>query len=158
MKVKKSSIPEKEKVYNRILRFATIRPRSEKEIKFWFQRKRVYPELAEGVFNRLKSIGLVDDVLFAKWWIDQRLTFRPKSRRALSIELRQKGVEREIISQALEAVNDKSVAATLARGRLARLTHLPVEVRQKKLSDFLARRGFSWDVVKEVLDPKHNLE
>lgn len=158
MKVKRSSIPEKEKVYNRILRFATIRPRSEKEITFWFQRKKVPSDVQNEVFNRLKSLGLVDDTAFAKWWIDQRLTFRPKSRRALSMELGQKGVDREIISQALEAVDDKSVASSLARGRLVRLAGFPPEVRQKKLSDFLARRGFSWDVVKEVLDLKDEIE
>ena len=149
---------EEEKIYNRVLRFATLRPRSEKEVKLWFQRKRVYPELAEGVFNRLKSLSLVDDNAFAKWWVDQRLTFRPKGRRALFVELRQKGIDREVISQALEVVDDKSVASSLARRRLLRLAHLPNEVRQKKLSDFLARRGFSWEVIKEVVDLKDEIE
>lgn len=157
---------EEEKIYNKVLRFATLRPRSEKEIKFWFKRKRVYfsqnklvyPEVAEGVFNRLKSLGLVDDAAFAKWWVDQRLTFRPKSQRVLSMELSQKGVNREIIDQALEVVDDKSVASNLARGRLTKLMHLPPEVRQKKLSDFLARRGFSWEVIKKVVDLNDELE
>lgn len=144
--------PEEEKIYNRILRFATLRPRSEKEVHLWFKRKKVYPELAERVFNRLKSLGLVDDTAFAKWWVDQRLTFHPKSRRALSVELRQKGVDREIIEQALEVVDDKSVASSLVRRRLLRLVCLQTEVRQKKLSDFLARRGFSWETIKEVID------
>lgn len=141
-----------EVIYNKVLQFATIRPRSEKEIKFWFQRKKVYPELAERVFNRLKSLRLVDDLAFARWWVDQRLTFRPKGRRALSMELRQKGVDREIIEEALEVVDDKSVASTLARSHLARLTHLPPEIQRQKLSDFLARRGFSWEIIKEVVE------
>lgn len=143
---------EEEKIYNRVLRFATLRPRSEKEITYWFQRKKVPQDLREGCFNRLKSIGLVDDIAFAKWWIDQRLTFRPKSRRALFVELRQKGVDRKIIEQALEVVDDKSIASSLKRRRLLRLTHLPVEIRQRKLSDFLARRGFSWETIKAVVD------
>lgn len=152
MKVKKSNIPEKEKVYNRILRFATIRPRSEKEIEFWFKRKRVNPELVEELLNQLKESGLVDDLSFAKWWVDQRLTFRPKARRALFVELRQKGVDREIIKQALETVDDKSVASSLTRRRLLRLTRLPPEVQKEKLAGFLARRGFSYDTVKNILD------
>lgn len=143
---------EEEKIYSRVLRFATLRPRSGKEIQFWFKRKKVSQDVQERCFNRLKSLSLVDDAAFAKWWVDQRLTFRPKARRALLVELRQKGVDREITEQVLESVDDKSIASDLARRRLLRLTGLPPEVRQKKLSDFLARRGFSWETIKEVVD------
>ncbi len=141
-----------DKIYNRVLRFATLRPRSEKEIKFWFQRKKVPQDIQNDVFNRLKNAHFVDDTEFAKWWVDQRLTFRPKSKRALSIELSQKGVDREIISQALEAVDDKAVASVLAKRRLMRLADYPPDVQRQKVSDFLARRGFSWETIREVVE------
>lgn len=154
MKVKKSSIPEKERVYNRILRFATIRPRSAKEIELWFKRKKVNLELIEGLFNQLKESGLVDDLSFAKWWIDQRVTFRPKSKRALVYELQQKGIDKFIIEDALESVevDEVSLARRIIEKKVGRFSTLPSRVKRQKISELLARRGFSWNVIKETLD------
>tara|TARA_Y100000310_G_scaffold260414_1_gene269335 strand:- start:1220 stop:1840 length:621 start_codon:yes stop_codon:yes gene_type:complete len=144
---------EEEKVYNKVLRFVTSRPHSEYEIKLWFRRKKVNPEQVERVFDRLKNLDMVDDKVFARWWIEQRLTFRPKSQRALIVELRQKGVEREVIEDVLANVefNEVEVAQKVAEKQKGRLKNLPQDLRNRKLSEYLARRGFSWEVVKQIL-------
>lgn len=145
---------EEEKVYNRILRFATLRPRSEKEIRDWFRRKKVLPGVIKPVFNRLKRAGLVDDEAFAKWWVEQRAEFRQKSRRILGMELRQKGVARETIAKALESVDiphEVELAKKAAEKKLRTLRG-DFDERRKRLSEFLARRGFFWDTIKKVVE------
>lgn len=144
-----------EKIYAKVVNFSTIRPRSEKEIYDWFKRKKVPEDVAEVVFNRLKNLDLVDDLAFSKWWIEQRSTFRPKSKRAIQFELRKKGVNGEIISSLLsewDSEDEETIALSLAQKRYKRLTHLPIEDQKKKLTQFLASRGFSWNEVKKVID------
>ena len=144
-----------EKIYARAVNFATIRPRSEKEIRDWFKRKKVPEEVIEVVFNRLKNLNLVDDLAFAKWWIDQRQTFRLKSKRFIQFELRKKGISSEIITELLSewgSENEENIALALATKRHKRLIHLPVDEQKKKLTQFLAARGFSWSEVKKVID------
>lgn len=144
-----------EKIYARAVNFSTIRPRSEKEIRDWFKRKKVPEEVIEVVFNRLNNLDLVNDLAFAKWWIEQRQTFRPKSKRFIQFELRKKGIKNEIISELLSgwgSENEESIALSLAEKRHKRLAHLPIEEQRKKLTQFLASRGFSWSEVKKVID------
>lgn len=144
-----------ERIYARAVNFSTIRPHSEKEIRDWFKRKKVPEDVVEVVFNRLKNLDLVDDLHFSKWWIEQRQTFRPKPKRFIQFELRKKGVKNEIITELLSEwgpENEESIALSIAEKRHKRLTNLPVDEQRKKLSGFLARRGFSWSKVKKVVD------
>lgn len=144
-----------EKVYAKAVNFSTIRPRSEREINDWFKRKKVIDEVQESVFNRLKNLNLVDDSNFAKWWIEQRLAFRPKSKRAIQFELRKKGISNEIITNLLsewDSENEENIALALAQKRHKRLVHLPLDEQKKKLTQFLASRGFSWNEVRRVID------
>lgn len=145
---------EEEKVYNRVLRFATTRPRSEKEVRDWFKRKKVLPSVIEPVFNRLKSLSLVNDEEFARWWVQQRAEFRQKSRRVLGLELRQKGVAREISEKVLENADIPKEVDLAKKAATKKLRTLRGDLNEnkKKLSDFLARRGFSWDTVKTVVE------
>lgn len=145
---------EEEKIYNRILRFATLRPRSEKEIKDWFRRKKVLPGVVEPVFNRLKNAGLVDDEAFARWWAEQRAEFRQKSRRMLGMEMRQKGIARDVIERVLAEVDiprEAELARKAAEKKLRTLKRYGYDEQKKKLSEFLARRGFSWSTIKKTV-------
>ncbi|TSC90125.1 MAG: regulatory protein [Microgenomates group bacterium Gr01-1014_5] len=143
-----------DKVFTRVLRFVTSRPHSEREIKLWFKKKKV-DEVVQGVaLNRLTKLGLVDDLAFAKWWIEQRTVFRPKPQKILKYELRIKGIRDEIIEEALgqtETQTDLEIAIRVAEKRWPRLRALPEKEARKKLAEFLARRGFSWETIKKVL-------
>src|SRR3989338_8918908 len=98
-------LSDEERVYGRALRFVSIRPRSQKEIRFWFKRKRIASGVVQRVFNQLERAGFVDDKAFASWWVEQRLAFRPKALRLIKLELLSKGVAREIIDEVL-AISD----------------------------------------------------
>lgn len=139
---------------DRLIRFATIRPRTEYEIKRWFARKKVSEKDSKIALDELKKVGLVDDESFAKWWVDQRVTFRPKSSRLLVVELIKKGVEKELAREVVEASNldNDSMAFQLIERKKRSWERLPPEERRKKAITFLQTRGFNWEVVKNVVD------
>ena len=149
--VKKS---EFQKTLDKLLRFATLRPRSEKEIKDWFKRRKVYESLHKELFKRLNRLDLIDDTKFAQWWVEQRNSFKPRGKRALEMELRMKGIKKEIIREVLEEteVDEKKIAKELLDKKSYRWKNLPKREARAKMSAFLARKGFNWEVIEKVLE------
>lgn len=145
---------EFQKTYDKLVRFAILRPRSEKEINDWFKKHKVHKSLHKGLFNRLKRLELIDDRKFAQWWIEQRTAFRPRGKRALSVELRQKGIDRDLINQILSEVkiDEQKIARQLLKKKKYKWERLGKLKARKKMSEFLARKGFSWTIIKEVID------
>jgi len=144
------------KIYERVLKFFSFRPRSEKELRDWFRKKQIGEETQKLIYQKLRNLGYLDDEEFAKWWIEQRTTFRPSGLRLLTLELRQKGISKDLIAKLLNChiVKDKEVelARKVAGKKLKLLKHLSdLELRQK-LTAALIRRGFSFEVAKKVVD------
>lgn len=143
---------EFQKVSDKLLKFATLRPRSEKEINDWLRKHKVYKSLHKGLFNRLKRLELMDDEKFAKWWLGQRIQFKFKSKRELENELRIKGINNNIIEDVLSEVDidEGKIAKELLEKKRYRWEKLPRIEAKKKMSEFLARKGFDWGVIKKV--------
>jgi len=72
---------EFQKILDKLLMFATLRPRSEKEVKDYLKRKKSPESITEELFKRLNSLELIDDTKFARWWVEQRQAFSPKTKR-----------------------------------------------------------------------------
>ncbi len=103
--------------------------------------------MIEETLERLRKERLADDSQFARVWVENRNTFRPRSRRALSMELRQKGIAEDAIQSALQGVDEESLAYEAARKRVNRLQGLTWDEYRKKLSEYLARRGFPYVII-----------
>lgn len=137
---------------DKTLRLISLRPRSKKEITDYLKKKKASPEEKLKIFETLEKLNLVDDFAFAEWWLDQRSTFRPKGKIALKAELSQKGIDRLIIDQALVGVDEVALAEKALQKKLEIYRSLsPLKFRQK-IANFLAQRGFSWEIIKKVLE------
>ncbi len=152
---------EYEKLLGAAIRFVSFRPRSEKELRDFCRKtlKRHHttaPIVIEKVLTRLTEYGYVDDVKFVEWWAGQRASFKPKGRRAVTVELRAKGIPKEAIEAYFLSSNDAPDDLALARKAVGRKLvlweALPLQAKKKKLYDFLYRRGFDADVVGRVVD------
>jgi SOS response regulatory protein OraA/RecX len=80
---------------------------------------------------------------------------RPSGRRALTWELRQKGLDAETVADAAATVDDASEregAMAAARSRLGRLAGADRREARRKMTAFLQRRGFAWDTIHGILD------
>ena len=140
--------------YEAAVQFLGNRPRSVSEIRRHLRGKRYDDEAIDGAIDKLRAQRYVDDLDFAKYWVDQRSRFRPKGDRALVSELTSKGVARETIDAALgempaESESDRARRA-IAR-QLRRWESLEVPERKRKIHAFLAARGFGYDVIDEVI-------
>jgi regulatory protein len=105
----------------------------------------------ETAITGLREENLSDDLAFAQFWKDNRLSFRPKSKRAIERELRDKKVEAEIIEQVTRDIDDEETAYKLGSGRLPTLAHLDYPAFYRRLSSYLAYRGFGYEVIKRTV-------
>ena len=130
--------------------YLSYRPRSEGEIRQWLHKRGFSNEVAEKTIARLREQNLSDDLAFAQFWKDNRLSFRPKSKRLIKKELRDKKIEAEIIEQVTKDIDDEEIAYRLGSGRLPALAHLDYPNFYRRLASYLAYRGFSYEVIKRT--------
>lgn len=135
-----------EVAYQKALNFLSYRNRSEAEVRTHLAKSEITPELIELVVERLKRSGLLDDQRFAENWVDNRAEFRPRSRRALSYELKRKGISEETIDAAIEGLDEEQMAYLAARKKAPRYYSLEWAEFKQKMYAYLARRGFSYEV------------
>jgi regulatory protein len=144
---------EFQKTLDKLLRFATLRPRSEKEINYWLKRKKVHESLQKGLFNKLKRLDLIDDRKFAEWWIGQRIQFKSKSKRELISELRIKGIDKNTIEDVLyeTRIDEAKNAKKLIEKNQYKWERYDKRTARKKMGEYLARKGFAWEIIKKVI-------
>lgn len=142
---------EKEKALQRALNLISYRPRSEAEVQNNLKKHQIPEETIHAVVTRLRETGILDDQKFAETWIENRATFRPRSRLALRMELKQKGVNQEIIEEALAHVSDEEQAYEAGQKKARQLRNKEEQEFKRKLFGFLARRGFSYEVASPVI-------
>ena len=130
------------------LYFLSYRPRSEHEVRRRLARNYPAPVI-ERVMASLQQYGYLDDAAFAQLWRRAREQRRPRGVRALQQELRQFGVAKEVIAEALEGYDSEGNAYRAAlkpARRLAAKGESP-ELFRRRLSAHLLRRGFEYSVV-----------
>jgi len=128
----------------------SYRQRSEGEIRQWLHRRGFANEVAEKAIVKLRDQNLTDDFAFAQFWKENRLSFRPKSKRFIKKELRDKKVAAEIIEQVTEDIDDEAIAYKLGSSRLSVLAHLDYPGFYRRLSSYLTYRGFGYEVIKHT--------
>jgi regulatory protein len=141
----------RERAFQQAMLFLSYRARSESEIRQNLRKHEIPEAVIEQTLERLKQDGLANDQQFARTWVENRSAFRPRSRRMMAMELRQKGLAEEAVSSAIQNVDDEALAYQAAQKRVSRLKGLEWSEFRKKLNDFLARRGFSYSVIAPVV-------
>ena len=112
------------------------------------------PNCVAAALDRLEEIRLLDDAALAARYAENAVS-KPVGVYALKRKLRAKGVSDEDAAEALESFDDdqqRAAAIQAARKLLRRYENLPVRECRGKLSQALARRGFSWDAVSAAVE------
>jgi regulatory protein len=138
------------------LKFLSYRMRSEKEVRDKLKSKGFAKDLIDKVIEGLKRVNLLDDYEFASAWIRDRLSNNPRGKALLKQELYKKGIKQEIIEKTLkehfaDEAEELGLAQKLLDKRMKRYENLEPSVAKRRMSDFLLRRGFSYDIVKQAL-------
>jgi SOS response regulatory protein OraA/RecX len=107
-------------------------------------------EAIDAAMARLVAQRYIDDEAFARSWLNHRERLRPRGARGLSYELRQKGIEREIINEVLTELDEEASAWAAIEGKRHRWRGLDQLAFRKKVTGFLSRRGFSYDIIRKT--------
>ena len=142
---------EVHRVRERVLRLLARRPYSSAEISRYLRRHKIGDDIIQNVIDDLTEAKLIDDDAFAAYWVEQRETFRPRSRLALRQELSQKGIEREIVTEALSNTDEIESARRVAQRQAGRWRGLPEAEWRTKMTRYLMRQGYPYDIVNEVV-------
>ncbi|MBI2017466.1 RecX family transcriptional regulator [Candidatus Daviesbacteria bacterium] len=152
------------KLMERMYRLWNIRPRSEKEIRDYlkslsFKRKikdqeDISDAAVELLINKLKQKGLLNDEQFANVWVEARRKSKKKGKIALKMELIQKGINRDIINEAIKQSSEEEqlLAERALEKKIKVWEKLPYLEFKKKGMEFLLRRGFEYDVIKSTIE------
>lgn len=157
------SCVEQDTIVQKTLRFLSYRPRSRKELYEYFNRKitHVPQSVQDDIVSQLEDYGYVDDVAFADWWVQQRRTLGKKLGEYRIIqELRQKGIKEEIIAQCMGDSQDQYSEYGLAQEAAEKIMRSirtdDLYKTKQKCIQALVRRGFSWDIARQVVFEKFN--
>lgn len=139
--------------YQRALKYIGYRMRSVAEVQDKLIDYGFAEEEIVGVVERLRRNGFIDDERFAEAWIENRVEFRPRSHRALSFELRQKGVPDDVIDETLEkTISDEELAYLAATKQSRKYKDLEWPDFRRKMGAYLARRGFTYNIIAPAMD------
>ena len=137
-----------------VLRKLTMAPKTRAQLADDLRSRDVPDDVAERVLDRFSAVGLVDDEAFAQAWVSSRHTSRGLARRALSHELRHRGVDDETVAEAVGAISpddEWTAARDLVARRLPSSRGLPREARMRRLAGMLARKGYSGGLAMAVV-------
>jgi len=140
------------KLMEKMYRLFGIRQRSEKEVRDYFRIKlRETSQLViDATIDSLNKKGLVNDEQFAKSWVESRSKKYGVNR--IRQELFQKGIDKEIIDEAVGGISNEEIAEKALEKKLKNWKNLKPWEFKKKAYDFLMRKGFEYEVVKMVIE------
>lgn len=155
---RRAAIDDPEVVLEAAARFLEVRSRSVAEVRRRLTSAGYRTDLVEGAITRLAELGLLDDEVFARVWVESRDRARPRGERAIRDELRLKGVDRAIVDAALEERREQSDGAheraaaerLIARNRRTLERVADPRQRRQRAYALLARNGFDPEVCREV--------
>ena len=134
------------------LRLLAARPRSEAEVRERLVRRGLPHDIIVHTLERLREYGYVNDAEFARFWVESRSGANPRGRYVVQRELRTKGVDQDTADAAMEALTEERSARKTAQKKVRSLRGLEYQEFRTRLTGYLVRRGFGYDVVRQTVN------
>lgn len=155
--------------YLLILRYLTIRFRSEKEIRDYLKKKMAKPKSGASftqeqidqsidlIVHKLKQQRFINDEEFAKMWVRSSTSYKPKGKFRIQQELRLKGISQDIIDRVLNdsevrLKSERELAIETLEKKKKRYKGMDRQELFQKAGQMLARKGYSLDTIKAAID------
>lgn len=141
------------------LRKLAAAPQTRAQLDDAMARRGVPADVRDRVLDRFDDVGLIDDAMFARMWVESRHTGRGLAKKALAHELRRRGVDSALVDEAVAQLapeQEETTARALVARRLPSTRGLDAATRTRRLAGMLARKGYpaglSFRVVREALE------
>jgi regulatory protein len=147
-----------------VLRQLAMVARSRAQLEQKLSQRGCAPDVAAVVLDRMTEVGLVDDQAYAQMLVRSQQAGRGLARPALARELRGKGIEDDLVDEALASISDvaeRDRARALVDKKLRAMHGLGIQVQTRRLAGMLARKGYSssmsYAVIREAIAdaPEH---
>lgn len=136
--------------------YATYKPRSEKQVEKRLAEKDFSREVIDICINFLKEFNLIDDKRFAYDFATMYIQKKPSGVARLKQELKAKGINEYFIYDVVSQFTDSELQLELAEKatikKLRMLKTKPIEKQKNSLIQFLQRQGFSWDIIRKIIE------
>lgn len=149
------SLDQHSQARNIVLNQLNFMPRSRKELEITLTKREIDPLVAKEVLDRFVEIDVINDAAFAELLVRSRCNTKRVSRSVMRQQLRQKGIDQEIIDEALLVVTDADefrMATELVEKKARSMSRLEPEVRKRRLFGLLARKGYGTSVALQVIN------
>ncbi|MEN3039201.1 MAG: regulatory protein RecX [Candidatus Kryptonium sp.] len=141
-------------------KFISYKPRTQKEVEERLKQKGFDKNIISRVIQEIKNYGFINDLEYARNFVFDRSKSKTFGKVALKQMLLAKGISADIIEQVLSEreniIDEFDIALELANKKIKQLKLSKKKKRDKneqrrKIYEFLARRGFSWDVINRTM-------
>ncbi|PKO07409.1 MAG: hypothetical protein CVU41_01555 [Chloroflexi bacterium HGW-Chloroflexi-3] len=137
-----------ENCFQKALKYISYKPRTKSEVVKKLNEMHVEEDIISNVMYTLVEKGYVNDFQYAKNWVENRSIYKPRSKKLITWELKNKQISEEIISEVTgEMIPEEKLAILAAEKYARRLSGYEKEVFFRRLSGYLIRRGFSYSTV-----------
>lgn len=148
---------EANRAYFQGLFFLSFRLRSVYEMREYLKKKDWDSEVIELIIQRLTDEGHLDDLVFARAWIQTRQLQRSRSKSHLRSELMIKRIDRDLIDEALSEIAEDGEEDALDR-LIVKMRRQSRYSDEKKLAEYLGRQGFKYSDIKKALARSNDLD
>ncbi|MFQ5673582.1 MAG: regulatory protein RecX [Nitrospinales bacterium] len=139
------------------LKYLTYRDRSQAEMMNYLATKEIPKNVTREIIRYLKNLDYINDDRFALNWGKSRVKNKQLGKHRLQRELLAKGVPREKVSRALQTVyshvDEFQLAQSCAEKKMRQCENLDAETRNRRIAQFLQRKGFSGQIIFKILNP-----
>jgi regulatory protein len=145
---------EIDRAYEVSLRSLDYSARTTAEIRKKLEQVGFDEEIISQTITRLCENHLLDDVAFANRWVQDRADRKGYGRIRLAQELRNKGIENQIVELSLEDfTEEEEINAAFSLLKRKTSGEIPVDIVEKRrLFAFLQRRGYNSNIIEKVFD------
>jgi len=142
------------KALNKAILFLSARARSEHEIKNKLMSLNYDAQIIEKVICRLKELKYIDDMEFAMAWIKERKKLKPQGTKRIIQELKNKGVNSEIIddSLAMSQIDDLETAIAIVKKKMGKEKIVKGSKEYAKIYRHLIYRGINYNTAQKALN------
>lgn len=146
---------QKRKCLQKALHLISIRPRSAGELEARFKREGFLEKTVEESMQYLRDNGYLNDEIFAERFAKSKLQKKDIGAMALRFELQKKGIGKAIIDKVVSKLLDGDAEFTSAlkagKKKFKLIKESEANKKKQKLYQFLAQRGFSAEVIQQVI-------
>ena len=139
---------------NMVLRKLTRAPQTRQQLADYLLERGIAEDVVGEVLDRMTDVGLVNDTEYAAMFVRSKRTSRGLAPRMLAQELRQRGIDAEIIESELAGISpddDRELARSLVVKKLASLRNLERDAQIRRLTSMLVRKGFNSGLAFEIV-------